>query len=231
MRIEHDFIWSTTYCVPACMCTQYCIIRTRHLSTGISPVSVSVQFMSCAPGVNQGARGLLPTVCAYSFSVCRFRLVRYVLPVYVGLGSKLHACILFIVYVHYMFMNATSYIRFYSQHQLNQVFNFSIKSASLFQYRYSSIQLQYSFLAYYLLSFVAHLVLFTIPGISGGVLDVGTSSSGLQCVYMELLKTKDVWKRVRYQFRFIFHFQLRVLSSIQQFILRDFIFSYIISEF
>ena len=48
----------------------------------------------CSPVVDQGARGILPTVCAYSFSVCRFRLVRYVLPVYVGLGPKLHTCIL-----------------------------------------------------------------------------------------------------------------------------------------
>ena len=37
----------------------------------------------------------------------------------------------------------------------------------------------YSFLAYYLLSVVAHLVLFTIPGISGGVPNVEPSSSVL----------------------------------------------------
>ena len=60
----------------------------------------------------------------------------------VGLGPKLHICILFTAYVHYMFMNATSYIIFISQYQLNQVFNFSISSTSLFQYRYSSIQPQ-----------------------------------------------------------------------------------------
>ena len=141
------------------------------MSAGIPPV--------CSLVVEQGARGILPTVYAYSFSVCRIRFVRYLLPVYVGLGPKLHTCILFIAYVHYMFMNATNYIRFIFQYQLNQVFNFSISSASYFQYRYSSIQLQYSFLTLFLLSFIAHLVLFTIPGISGGVPDVGPSSSGL----------------------------------------------------
>jgi len=62
---------------------------------------------------NQGAKGIGPTICAYSFSVCRFRFVRYVLSVYVGLGPKLHTCILFPVYVHYIFMNATSYTRYY----------------------------------------------------------------------------------------------------------------------
>jgi len=36
--------------------------------------SVSAQFMSYAPGVNQGAKGLLPTVCAYSFSVYRIQI-------------------------------------------------------------------------------------------------------------------------------------------------------------
>ena len=80
--------------------------------------SVSAQFMSCAPGVNQGARGLLPTICAYNFSVAGFSSV----PVYVGLGPKLHTCIFITVYVHYMFMNAT---RFIYQYQLNQVFNSS----------------------------------------------------------------------------------------------------------
>ena len=33
----------------------------------IPPVSVLAQFMSCSPGDNQGARDLLPTVCAYIF--------------------------------------------------------------------------------------------------------------------------------------------------------------------
>ena len=34
MSIEHDFIWSTTYCVPACICAQHCIMRTRRLVHG-----------------------------------------------------------------------------------------------------------------------------------------------------------------------------------------------------
>ena len=101
-------------------------------------------FQFCSPEVDQGARGILPTVCAYSFSIYRFRLVRYVLPDYVGLGPKLHTCILFIVYVHYMFMNASTYIRFNYQNQLNQVFNSSISSASYFSY-FSIDILRFSF--------------------------------------------------------------------------------------
>ena len=42
---------------------------------------------------------------------------------YVDLGTKLDTCILFIVYVHYIFMNATSYTRYYLfSVQLNQYF-------------------------------------------------------------------------------------------------------------
>ena len=133
--------------------------------------------MSCTPGVNQGIRGIVPTVCAYSF-FCLQDLDQSGMTVMWALGQSCEPAF-YLQYVHYMFMNATSYIKFISQYQLNQVFNFSINSASYFQYRYSSIRLQYSFLALYLLSFVAHLVLFAIPGISGGVLDVGPSSSGL----------------------------------------------------
>ena len=42
----------------------------------------------------------------------------------------------------------------------------------------SSIQLQLFFLAYYLLRFVARLVLFTIPSYSGGVSEVGPTNNG-----------------------------------------------------
>ena len=31
MSIEHDFMWSTTYCVLACICAQHCIMRARRL--------------------------------------------------------------------------------------------------------------------------------------------------------------------------------------------------------
>ena len=108
-----------------------------------------------------------------------FGSVRYILPDYVGLGPKLHTCILFTAYVHYMFMNATSYIRFISQYQLNQLFNSNISSTSYFSIDIFRFNFSISFLALYLLSFVAQLVLFTILGISGGVPEVGPSRSGL----------------------------------------------------
>ena len=85
--------------------------------------------MSCSPGSDQGARALLPTgvfahrgfylqgffptgsycpqyVLTVFFFVAGFRSVRY--DIYVGLGVKLHTCILFTIYVHYIFMNTTS---------------------------------------------------------------------------------------------------------------------------
>ena len=43
------------------------------LFVGIPPVSVTAQVMSCLPGYDQGARGILPTICAYSFYVCRIQ--------------------------------------------------------------------------------------------------------------------------------------------------------------
>ena len=85
------------------------------------------------------------------FLFAGFRSIRYVLQLY-GLGSKLHTCILFIVYVHYMIMNATRYYLF--SVQVNQyfysvpvksVFIISTSSASTVcfcQYQNFSIQLQ-----------------------------------------------------------------------------------------
>ena len=62
---------------PLCASIYICI--TLHyapdgLSTGILPISVSAQFMSCSSGDNQEARGILATVCAYSFYVCRIQI-------------------------------------------------------------------------------------------------------------------------------------------------------------
>ena len=107
---------------------------------------------------------------------------------YVGLGPKLHTCILFTVYVYYMIMNATRYYLF--SVQVNQyfysvpvesVFIISTSSAStvcFISIEISRFSFSYFFLPYYLLSFVAHFVLFTIPSSSRGVPVVGPSSSG-----------------------------------------------------
>ena len=161
--------------------------------------------MSCSPGDNQGVRGLLPTVCAYSFSVCKIQISQ-VCYSYVGLGPKLHTCILFTVYQHYMIMNAVRYYLF--SVQVNQYFySVSVKSVFIINTSSASIvyfvsinisrfSFSYFFLTYYLLSFVAYLVLFTIPSSSKGVPVVGPSSSVQQCVCVESLKTKDVWESV-----------------------------------
>ena len=122
---------------------------------------------------------------------------------YVDLRPKLHTYILFTVYVH---MNATRYYLF--SIQVNQYF-YSVPAKSVFIINTSSasticfvsieisrFSFNYFFLAYYLLRFVAHLVLFTIPGSSRGVPVVEPSSSVQQCVYVEPLKTKDVWESV-----------------------------------
>ena len=84
---------------------------------------------------------------------------QYVLTVFLFAGSDLsgmyyqfmwalgQSCIpayFFTAYVHYMFMNATNYIRFISQYNLNQVFNSSISSASYFSH-FSIDILRFSF--------------------------------------------------------------------------------------
>ena len=58
---QHVYVQSTALCGPG------------GLSTGIRLVLVSAQFMSYSPSDDQGVRGLLPTVCAYSFYVCRIQ--------------------------------------------------------------------------------------------------------------------------------------------------------------
>ena len=55
---QHVYVHSIALCVPG------------GLSAGIPLVSISAQFMICSPGDDQGARGLLPKVCAYSFYIC-----------------------------------------------------------------------------------------------------------------------------------------------------------------
>ena len=76
-------------CVRIFMCIALHYVRQAACPRG----SHQFNFQFCLPKVNQGARDILPTVYAYSFSVCRIRLVRYVFLDYVGLGPKLHTCI------------------------------------------------------------------------------------------------------------------------------------------
>ena len=62
------------------------------LSAGIPPVSVSTQFMSCSPDDDLGARDLLPTICAYSFYVCKIQISQVCV---IGLcGPMSQSCIL-----------------------------------------------------------------------------------------------------------------------------------------
>ena len=132
MSIKHKFYMEHYILCASMYVHSIALCASGGLSRWIPPVSVSAQFLTCSPGDDQGARGLLPIVCAYDFSVCSIQISQICFTVMWDLGQKLHTCILFIVYVHYIFMNATSYIRLISQYQLNQVFNFSISSASYF---------------------------------------------------------------------------------------------------
>ena len=70
----------------------YIVLHFAHQAALVrrDPTNLNFNLLTCS---NQGAKGIGPTICAYSFSVCRIRLVRYVLPDYVGLGAKLHTCI------------------------------------------------------------------------------------------------------------------------------------------
>ena len=72
---------------------------------------------------------------------------------------------------------STSTTNIYTQYKYNQ-YLFSVQvQLVIINIDIFSIQLQLSFLAYYLLRFVAHFVLFTIPSSSKGVSEVGPSSS------------------------------------------------------
>ena len=118
MSIQHEIIWSTTYCVPAQLYAQHCILRAK----GLCPRG-SHQFAHLWSIRERGV--FLPVVCAYSFSVYRIRFDRYVFSVMWALGQSCIPAFFITVYVHYMFMNAT---RFIYQYQLNQVFNSSSTS-------------------------------------------------------------------------------------------------------
>ena len=102
--------------------------------------------------------------------------------------SKLHTCIQFTVCVHYIIVNATS--QYYTQYKFSQ-YLYSVQVQLVFiSIDIPSIQFQLFFPTYYLLSFVTHLVLFTISSPNGGVPEVRPSSSGQQCMYVEPLKIK-----------------------------------------
>ena len=72
---QHIYVHSITSCAP------------DDLFAGIPQVSVSAQFLSCSPGA------YWPQYVLIVYLFARFRLVKYILPVYVGLGPNLHTCI------------------------------------------------------------------------------------------------------------------------------------------
>ena len=92
---------------------------------------------------------------------------------------KLHTCIyLQFMCITFLWMQPISII---TQYKLNQyLFLVSIQQVQyvLLVSIFLWFSYSYSFLAYYLLSFVAHLVLFTIPSSSKGIPVVGLSSNG-----------------------------------------------------
>ena len=97
------FVWvlSMSYMEHYILCASMfmCIVALcalGGLSAGIPPVSVSAQFMSCFPGDDQGARGILPTVCAYSFSVCRIQISQGCITRLCGSWAK-------VAYLHFIY--------------------------------------------------------------------------------------------------------------------------------
>ena len=161
-------------CASMFMCIA-CIMRTRWLACG-DPTSL-FQFYFARLRSTREPGVYYPQYVLTVFLFAEFRSVKYVLPDYVGLGPKLHTCIyLQFMCITFLCMLLVSIItqyklnQFYSQYQFNKFLSVSI----FLRFSYS-----YFFLPYYLLSFVAHLVLFTILGPSGGVPDMGLTSSGL----------------------------------------------------
>ena len=64
------------------------------LSAGIPPVSVSAQLWVARLVMTRGLGAYCPQYVLTVFLFAGFSSVKYVLPVYVGLGPKLHTCIL-----------------------------------------------------------------------------------------------------------------------------------------
>ena len=126
--------------------------------------------------MTKGLRAYCPKYVLTVFMYAGFRSNMYVLSVHVDLWIKV--TYLYLVYnlcaLHYCECNQLVII-------LNTKFSqylYSVQVQVVFiNIDIPSIQVQLFFSAYYLLRFVAHLVLFTILGFSGGVSEVGPSNS------------------------------------------------------
>ena len=141
MSIKHDFIWSTTYCVPACYVHSIALCATGGLSTGIPLVSVSTQFLNCSPGDDQGLGAYCPQYVLTIFLFAWFRSVKYVLQLYDPWAK--------FAYLHFIYSLCTLH-----DYECNQiVFNLSTSksifilniTSSFYQYRYFSIHFQLFF--------------------------------------------------------------------------------------
>ena len=212
MNIQHEFIWSTSYCVPACLCAQHCIMRTRQVVRGDPTSLYSVLF--CSPEVDQGDRGILPKVCAYSFSICRIQISQVCITRLCGPWDK-------VAYLHFIYSLCA--LHDYECNQIvfilntsKSVFILSISSASFIQYRYSLIQLQLFLSSYLLTEFCSSPCTLHHSKYQRGSTRCGAQQQwSIVCVYVELLKTKDVQESVSLlvQIYFLFSVEGFVLQS------------------
>ena len=114
---QHIYVHSIALCAP------------DSLFTGIPPISVSAQYMSFSPGDDQGVRGLLPTVCAYSFSICRIQISHvYFIVMWALSQSCIPAFYLQFMCITWLWMHINQYLFLV---QVNQYF-YSVPVKSVF---------------------------------------------------------------------------------------------------
>ena len=160
--MEHYILCASMY-----MCTTLHYARQAACPWGSHQFQFQLSFWVACQVTTRGPGAYCPQ-CAYSFFVCRIQVSQVCFTV-IWPWAK-------IVYLHFIYSLCALH-----DYECNQiVFILSISSASsvcFVSIEISRFSFSYFFLPYYLLSFVAHLVLFTIPGSSMGVPVVGLVSS------------------------------------------------------
>ena len=149
-NMEHYILCASMYMCIALHCAHQ-VARPR----GSHQFQFQLSLWDFSPGDDQGASGLLPTVCAYSFYVCKIQ-IRQVCVISLC-GPLSQSCIpafsLQFVCITLLWMQLASD---YTKYKFGQ-YLYSVQVQLLFIcIDIFSIQFQLFFLAYYLLSFIAH---------------------------------------------------------------------------
>ena len=154
MSIEHDFIWSTTFCVSACICAHHCIMRQAACQRESHQFQFQLSLWVARLVTTREPGAYCPQNVLTVFLFVGFKSVRYVLQLY---GAWYKVAYLHLVYnlctLHdyecnqIVFILNTSSASIYTQYKFSQ-YLYSVQVHLLFiGINISSIQLQLFFLA------------------------------------------------------------------------------------